>query len=362
VTREQIATFVIRTLKAMKPDEDYTPSSGSKFTDDNLIDSWAKEGVYYCSKSGIIKGIQDSATGSVRFDPDGNSTREMAVIICTRAYEMFLQSSENEDSTSLNWDGNLVIVETELNPSDYLAREIDDSYYIYVPFDKFKYIFKIPFYVNKYPKVELQNNNVTATWLDDDGSHILDVIMPIGETTAEINGESIDIVTGPFSEQNTVYVPVNLFFELFDMQTEMFQGRLCIQYPDNFPQETLEGSWGSSNTSVLIGYKDMVTGLVTLPSSDWTYTFNADGTYQMGIASSSGFVGDTILLQTGKYRIIGNVIFFYDQYETLYKGTPLVLQYEKKHMGDRIELSFIDDYNQEEDKVEIGLNWYNRLK
>lgn len=296
VTREQIATFIIRTLKAMRPDEDYSPSTGSVFTDDNLIDSWAREGVYYCSKIGIIKGIQDPATGSFRFDPDGNSTREMAVIICTRAFEFFLQNTENCDSTSSDWNGEIIIVETEFKQGDYLIQTIGDTDFIYVPYDRFKYIFKLSFYVNKYPEVKLQNNIITAIWLDDDNNPMLSVVMPVGSSTADINGEQFNIVSGPFSKEGTVYVPLNIFFEWFKMQSEVFLGRLCIRYPYNFPQEILEGSWSSSFTSVLTRYRDIVTGAISIPSSDWTYTFNSDGTYHMGIASSGGYLEDAILL------------------------------------------------------------------
>jgi len=52
----------------------------------------------------------------------------------------------------------------------------------------------------------------------------------------------------------------------------------------------------------------------------------------------------------------------HDVYETLYKGSPLQLQYEKKHMGDRLEFTFIDDYDAEKNKIELNLSWYNRLQ
>lgn len=47
--------------------------------------------------------------------------------------------------------------------------------------------------------------------------------------------------------------------------------------------------------------------------------------------------------------------------ETFYKGTPLMLQYENKHMENRLNFSFIDDYDQEEDKIQLGMSWYNRI-
>ena len=105
----------------------------------------------------------------------------------------------------------------------------------------------------------------------------------------------------------------------------------------------------------------MVTGAISLPSFDWSYCFNPDGTYRV-VAASCGGMKDGIVIQTGKYQLIGNTIIYYDEIETLYEGTPLMLIYEERHMGDRINLEFIDDYNQEEDKIMLGLTWYHRIK
>ncbi|KAB3529317.1 S-layer homology domain-containing protein [Alkaliphilus serpentinus] len=84
VTREQMATILLRALKVLNPTEDFSTEGATKFTDDDKIESWAKDGVYYCAKAGIVTGV-----GSNKFDPDGSATREAAVIVCTRAYEYF---------------------------------------------------------------------------------------------------------------------------------------------------------------------------------------------------------------------------------------------------------------------------------
>lgn len=84
VTREQMATILLRALKVIKPDADFTADNTSKFADDEKVESWAKEGVYYCSKAGIVTGV-----GNNMFNPDGDATREQAVLVCTRAYEFF---------------------------------------------------------------------------------------------------------------------------------------------------------------------------------------------------------------------------------------------------------------------------------
>ena len=84
VTREQIATILLRTLKVINPSADFSTAGATKFADDAGISGWAREGVYYCSNNGIIKGI-----GNNMFGPASNSTREAAVILCVRAYELY---------------------------------------------------------------------------------------------------------------------------------------------------------------------------------------------------------------------------------------------------------------------------------
>lgn len=84
VTREQMATILQRVLVVLEPNEDFSVSGVSSFADDDKIESWAHLGVYYCTKTGIVTGIGDNM-----FDPDGNATREQAVIVCLRAYEYF---------------------------------------------------------------------------------------------------------------------------------------------------------------------------------------------------------------------------------------------------------------------------------
>lgn len=86
VTREQMATILLRTLKVINSTADFSTAGAAKFSDDKDIAGWAKDGVYYCFKAGIIKGI-----GSNKFGPRSNSTREAAAIVCTRAYELYMK-------------------------------------------------------------------------------------------------------------------------------------------------------------------------------------------------------------------------------------------------------------------------------
>ncbi len=366
VTREQIATFLFRTLKTMDPNGDFSASSGTKFSDDNLIDNWAQDGVYYCSKAGIIKGI-DNKDGTFRFDPDGESSREVAVIVCTRAYEWFIGTKDHQpgggsaQTDNQRWNGGIIILSSEFKEDEYRIKELEGDSYIFLPFERFKYVFQMPNSEYKYPEVTLKDGKISVGWKNDQGEITIQVIMNVGSPTAYLAGQEIDITVAPYQEGDTVYVPVNLFIEMFEMQNTLFQGRWCFQYPNNFPQAVLEGSWSSSDVNLFTGYKDMVTGTISLPSFDWSYSFNPDGTYRV-VAASCGGMKDGIVIQTGKYQLIGNTITYYDEIETLYEGTPLMLIYEERHMGDRISLEFIDDYDQEEDKIMLGLIWYHRIK
>lgn len=379
VTREQIATMLLRALRVIRPVEDFSLTGSAKFSDDSLISNWAQDGVYYCSGVGIIKGIQNEDK-SFRFDPKGNSSREVAVIVITRAYEWFIQDENiqgndtsddsgetqqgdntNNGISEENWNGSIIIVASEFNQDQYIIREVEDTSLIYLPYERFIYVFRMPdagFY--SFPDKKLEDGVVTLGWKNRQGETIIEAIMKVGSRIAYLNGEPIDIIAGPFENENEVYVPVNLFIQLFGMKSEMFQGRMIFAYENDFPKNVLIGNWSSSHTNLFMGYKDMVTGLVSLPSFEWFHEFNEDGTYRLVVATSGGYE-DSVLLQNGKYKVIGNVIIYYDCYETLYKGTPLLKQYENKHMGDRLEFDFINDYNEEEDKIELNC-WYNRLK
>jgi hypothetical protein len=84
VTREQMATILLRALKVINTSADFSTSGTAKFSDDSQIESWASDGVYYCFKSGIVTGV-----GNNMFNPDGNASREAAVIVTMRAYEFY---------------------------------------------------------------------------------------------------------------------------------------------------------------------------------------------------------------------------------------------------------------------------------
>jgi len=84
VTREQMATILLRALKVINPEEDFSTSGSLKFADDKFVKQYAKEGVYYCAEKEIVAGV-----GNNMYNPEGDATREQAVIVCVRAYEYF---------------------------------------------------------------------------------------------------------------------------------------------------------------------------------------------------------------------------------------------------------------------------------
>jgi hypothetical protein len=51
-----MSTILLRSLKAINPAADFSTTGAVKFADDTSIADWAKEGVHYCTKAGIIKG------------------------------------------------------------------------------------------------------------------------------------------------------------------------------------------------------------------------------------------------------------------------------------------------------------------
>lgn len=84
VTREQMATILLRVVKVINPTADFSTAGAVPFADDAKIKNWAKDGVYYCGKTQIVKGV-----GKNMFDPEGNASREAAVVVCTNAYEYY---------------------------------------------------------------------------------------------------------------------------------------------------------------------------------------------------------------------------------------------------------------------------------
>lgn len=84
VTREQLAAMIARYCQKVAGQKS-AGSDVSKFKDAGRISSWAKEGIAFCSKNGIVSGVGSSGN----FDPQGNATRShMAKMITVVARDV----------------------------------------------------------------------------------------------------------------------------------------------------------------------------------------------------------------------------------------------------------------------------------
>mgnify|MGYP000860863563 FL=1 len=94
INREQCATMLFRTIKAIAPDGDYSIDGIKNFPDQKNISEYAVQPTKYMSKLGIIKG--DASTGN--FMPKattsaeqaagyGMATREAAILMSVRTYD-----------------------------------------------------------------------------------------------------------------------------------------------------------------------------------------------------------------------------------------------------------------------------------
>ncbi len=255
----------------------------------------------------------------------------------------------------------LVINTFPFKKTDYAGKVSGSETFLFIPLEKFKYAFKYPYSGDfNFPEVQESGSSITLTWRDDLQAAFLEVGLWVGSSMVTVNGQTFDAVFGPYLLNNQVMVPINLFAAALQMKTEVFSGRTYLQYSDNFPPILLEGTWSDVNTSLFTEFADYATGSITLPTYASSYSFNADGTYHRGIISTGGF-SDMLLLQDGKYKVIGNTIIYYNIVETVYKGTPFVLQYKNKSKPEP-EFEFIDNYNSAEEKIEIEGFWLHRPK
>lgn len=93
INREQCATMLFRTIKALRPDADYNVAGVPDFPDQKSISSWALDGARYMAKIGIIKGNAEGyfmpksdPTVSVAVNY-GMATREAAILMTSRSFK-----------------------------------------------------------------------------------------------------------------------------------------------------------------------------------------------------------------------------------------------------------------------------------
>lgn len=94
ITRQECATMLFRTIKAINPDGDYSIAGVPDFPDQKNIDSWAVEATKYMSKMGIIKGdtqgnfMPKATTTAQEASGYGTATREAAILMTVRTYKI----------------------------------------------------------------------------------------------------------------------------------------------------------------------------------------------------------------------------------------------------------------------------------
>ncbi len=93
INREQCATMLFRTIKAISPVGDYSIDGVPDFPDQKQISSFAEEGTKFMSKLGIIKGdakgnFMPKATTTAQKAADyGMATREAAILMSVRTLD-----------------------------------------------------------------------------------------------------------------------------------------------------------------------------------------------------------------------------------------------------------------------------------
>ncbi len=84
ITRQEMATMMVRALEKARISTTVNLSNVKKFEDHNKIEDWALNGVYFMSNIGIIKG-----KGNNTFDVLGSATREEALAVSVRSVNYY---------------------------------------------------------------------------------------------------------------------------------------------------------------------------------------------------------------------------------------------------------------------------------
>lgn len=92
INREQCATMLFRTIKAIYPQGNYSVAGVKDFPDQKYISDWAIEAAKYMNKMGILTGdaqgnfMPKATTPKQEADGYGMATREQAVALSVRTY------------------------------------------------------------------------------------------------------------------------------------------------------------------------------------------------------------------------------------------------------------------------------------
>lgn len=92
INREQVAAMLVRTIKLIAPDADYSIEGAPEFSDRNDISDWALNDCLYMAKIGIIKGTDGkfmprAITDAQKAVGYANTSREQALAMSVRTIE-----------------------------------------------------------------------------------------------------------------------------------------------------------------------------------------------------------------------------------------------------------------------------------
>lgn len=249
----------------------------------------------------------------------------------------------------------LVICGFELPDDDYYIKRKSGTDYLMIELEAFKSAFKIPYIPNQYPELEgYKDGKISIVWKNREDI-ILKVDLEEGSSMVVINGSEYDMGIAPVLRSDALFIPSNIFIELLEMK-EKYNRKLdylIIDRKEDFPKDILLGTWSDIETNLFVGFKEITTGRVELPSFAESYEFNEDGTYRLIMASTGGYK-DAFLYLEGRYVIHGNTIACYDIIETLYEGQPMQLVHKNKRL-DYPHFEYIGNYDPNEDKIEQDL-------
>ncbi len=360
INREQAATMLYRTIKAIKADEDFSINNIAVFLDEKEASAWAVDSIKYMNKQGYLLGLKG------KMNPKDLSTREMAVIMANRIYKKYalIEKSTYQESNNKEYilpdKAVLVINDFDILSENYRIVTKDDFHYIFVEINKFKYGFKSPYAgYYSYPDVVESNGKISVVW-QNESKVILRIDMMIDSSEIQINGKAADVGIAPYREGEKTFIPINLFMAVLEMNLaeESTEDIIFIQYKKDFPKEVLVGSWSEIETNLFTDFKDIQSKAVAPASYAPSYMFENDGTYRKGTISVGGF-HDTLIIESGKYIIMGNTIMYYDIAETLYQDKPFMLSYSNRYYKEP-RYGFIDDYNVQENRIRINGVWLNK--
>lgn len=126
INREQCAAMLFRTIKAIKPNGNFSVAGVKDFPDQKNISSWAVEATKYMSKAGIISGdskgnfMPKAVTTAQKAAGYGMATREQAIALAVRAYEK-MPEIQNTSQIEKNSPQTIAVAETGERQSTLLT-------------------------------------------------------------------------------------------------------------------------------------------------------------------------------------------------------------------------------------------------